>query len=66
MWVSSYHHSVVCKKTLSSLFCNEGTTNKTSVLQANALRDRISPTSLGYSWKCMCHLFTYHRGPTVQ
>jgi hypothetical protein len=32
-----------CKITLSSLFCKEGTTNETSVLRANVLRDRISP-----------------------
>jgi len=49
MWVSSYHRGVVCKITLLFLFCKEGTTNKTSILQANAVRDRISPTSLGYS-----------------
>jgi hypothetical protein len=28
----------------------------------NALRGGISPTCLGYPWRCSCHLCAYHRG----
>jgi hypothetical protein len=59
------------------LFCKKGTTHKISTLQAkqeghsilhmtNAFRHRISPTYLGYSWRCSCHPFTYHRRPLVE
>jgi hypothetical protein len=31
-----------------------------------SLKGRISPTCLGYSWRCSCHLFKYHRGSSVE
>lgn len=32
----------------------------------DALRGRTSATDFGYSWRRSYHLFTYHRGPSVE
>jgi len=59
------------------VFCTKGSTNETSILQVkqeecpvlhitNVLRDRISPTCLGNSLSCNCHLFSYCREPSVE
>lgn len=61
----------------SPIFCKKRIIYKISILQkkqeggsflhmTNNLKDRMSPTYLGYPWRQSCHLPTYHGGQVVE